>query len=69
MSDPSPLLGSASRIRPPAQRMVDATSRPESVAPLVAALVRLAGASDVDAVATEAVTGAADSIAATWFGR
>ena len=60
MSDPSPLLGSASRIRPPAQRMVDATSRPESVAPLVAALVRLAGASDVDAVATEAVTGAAD---------
>ena len=64
MSDPSPLLGKAERVRPPAQRMVDATSRPESLAPLVAALVRLAGASDVESVATEAVTGAADITAA-----
>ena len=64
MSDPSNVLGPAKRIRPPAQRVVDATSRPESVAPLVASLVRLAGAGDVDAIASEAVTGAADITAA-----
>lgn len=44
--------------------MVEGTSRPESVAPLVAALVRLSGAADVEAIATEAVTGAADITAA-----
>ena len=44
--------------------MVDATSRPESLAPLIAALVQLAGAADVDAVATEAVAGAVDITAA-----
>lgn len=64
MSDPSPLLGNAERVRPPTQRMVDATSRPESLAPLVSCLVRLAGAADVDAVATEAVAGAVDVTAA-----
>jgi Stage II sporulation protein E (SpoIIE) len=64
VSEPSPLVGKASRVRPPAQRLVDATSRPESLAPLVAALVRLAGAPDVGAIATEAVSGAADITAA-----
>src|SRR4051812_39298197 len=44
--------------------MVDAPSRPESLAPLVSSLVRLAGAPDVDAVATEAVSGAVDITAA-----
>src|SRR3954463_14645525 len=45
-------------VRPPAQRAVDATSRPESLGPLVAALIQLAGAADVDAVARHAVAGA-----------
>src|SRR5438067_13557401 len=44
--------------------MVDAPSRPESLAPLVSCLVRLAGAADVDAVADEAVRGAVDITAA-----
>src|SRR3954452_18938753 len=47
-------------VRPPAQRAVDATSRPESLGPLVAALIQLAGAADVDAVARHAVAGAVD---------
>jgi len=45
-------------VRPPAQRVIDAASRPESLGPLVAALIQLAGAVDVDAVAREAVSGA-----------
>jgi hypothetical protein len=40
--------------------MVEATSRPESFAPLVESLVRLSGAADVDSIAVEAVNGAAD---------
>src|SRR4051794_10611771 len=47
-------------VRPPAQRAVDATSPPESLGPLVAALIQLAGAADVDAVARHAVAGAVD---------
>jgi len=47
-------------MRPPAQRAVDATSRPESLGPVVAALIQLAGAADVDAVARHAVAGAVD---------
>ena len=60
MSDPSPFIGSAERVQPPAQRMVDATSRPELLAPLVSCLVRLAGAAELGAVASEAVRGALD---------
>jgi hypothetical protein len=64
VSDSSPLLGDAREMRPPAQRAVGAASRPESLDPLVAALVRLAAAADVDAVATQAVIGAAQVTAA-----
>ena len=44
--------------------MVATPPRPESLGPLVAALIRLAGAADIDAVALAAVTGAADVTAA-----
>ena len=44
--------------------MVETPPRPESLGPLVAALIRLAGAADVDAVALAAATGAADVTAA-----
>jgi stage V sporulation protein SpoVS len=64
VSDPSNALGPAKQIQSPPRRVVEATSRPETVAPLVAALVRLAGTADVDAIANEAVTGAAEITAA-----
>ncbi|HET7531270.1 MAG TPA: PP2C family protein-serine/threonine phosphatase [Mycobacteriales bacterium] len=60
MSDPRPLLGPVRQVRPPAQRVVDAAARPEQLGPLIASLVRLAGAADISAVARHAVTGAAD---------
>lgn len=64
MSDPSPLIGRAHEVRPPAQRTIDVPSQPDSLAALIAALVRLAGTADIEAVAHEAVVGATEVTAA-----
>jgi hypothetical protein len=63
VSDPSSRLGRHD-VRPPAQRVVDAASQPESLGALVTGLIRLAGAVDAEGTAHEAVSAAMEVTAA-----